>query len=64
MAADNPSAARDESLLDVIERLRADKYPHISRELVRDLLRLHGEPSDSRDVAREIDELISAHVGA
>jgi len=63
MPPDSPAAKRDESLLDVIERLRADKYPHISRELVRDLLRLHGEPIDSRDVSREIDELISAHVG-
>jgi hypothetical protein len=63
MPADNPAGVRDESLLDVIERLRADKYPDINRELVRELLRLHGEPAGTRDIAREIDELISAHVG-
>jgi hypothetical protein len=54
---------RDESLSDVLERIRAERFPHIDRELVRELLRLHAEPDDD-DLERAVDDLIFARTGA
>lgn len=54
---------RDESLSDVLERIRAEEFPNIDREIVRELLRLHAEPDDE-DLGRAVDELIFARTGA
>lgn len=54
---------RDESLSDVLERIRAEEFPHIDREIVRELLRLHAEPDDD-DLGRAVDDLIFARTGA
>ena len=53
----------DASLSDVLERIRAERFPDIDREIVRELLRLHAEPGD-QDLKRAIDELIFARTGA
>ena len=53
---------RDASLSDVLERIREEHFPHIDRELVRELLRLHAEPDD--DLERAVDDLIFARTGA
>lgn len=51
----------DESLMDVIERIRNERFPNIDRELVRELLRIHAEPATSEvDLTRAIDDLIIA----
>jgi HD-GYP domain-containing protein (c-di-GMP phosphodiesterase class II) len=56
---------RDANASDVLERIRAERFPHIDRDLVRELLRLHAEkPASEQDLKRAIDELISARVGA
>lgn len=49
--------SRDASLSEVLERLRAENFPHIDREIVRELLRLHADPTD--DLVHAVDELIS-----
>ena len=54
---------RDESLSDVLERIRASEFPGIDREIVRELLRLHAEP-DNEDLGRAVDDLIFARTGA
>lgn len=64
MSDDNDKEARNESLFDVLERIRAENYPHIDREIVREILRLHAEPgSNDMELSRVIDELIFARTG-
>jgi hypothetical protein len=53
---------RDESLSEVLERLRAEEFPHLDREIVRELLRLHADP-DEDELERTVDELIFARTG-
>lgn len=55
---------RSDSLADVLERIRAEEFPDIDREIVRELLRLHAEPDDADDLARAVDDLIFARTGA
>ena len=54
--------AREASQSEVLERIRAESFPDIDRELVRELLRLHAD-ADGQDVARAVDELIFARTG-
>ncbi|WP_187387849.1 hypothetical protein [Bradyrhizobium sp.] len=63
MSDDGDRKLRDENLSDVLERIRAEEFPHIDREVVRELLRLHAEPDDD-DLERAVDELIFARTGA
>lgn len=48
-----------QTLLETVERLRREKFPHIDAELVRSLLRLHadGLAADS-DVMREVESQV------
>ncbi len=65
MADTDDRKLREESLFDVLERIRSERYPHIDRDLVRELLRLHAEPASSElDLTRAIDDLIFARTGA
>lgn len=55
---------RNESLFDVLERIRSERYPQIDREIVREILRLHAETAISDlELSRNIDELIFARTG-
>lgn len=64
MAKHQATRARDESQFDVLERLRAEHYPHIDREAVREILRLHAESATSEtELSRAIDELIFVRTG-
>lgn len=64
MSDDKDNEARNESLFDVLERIRAENYPHIDREIVREILRLHAEPtSNDLELSRAIDEMIFARTG-
>ncbi|MBX4967804.1 hypothetical protein [Rhizobium binae] len=64
MSDDKDKEARNESLFDVLERIRAEHYPHIDREIVREILRLHAEPaSNEMELSRAIDEMIFARTG-
>jgi hypothetical protein len=63
MSDNDDRRLRDESLSDVLERIRAEEFPNIDREIVRELLRLHAEPDDD-DLARAVDDLIFARTGA
>lgn len=57
------SEDQNETLADTVERVRADKFPHIDKDLVREILRLHGEQEQS-SVSRtaELDALIRQHL--
>lgn len=63
MADNNDRKFRDASLSDVLERIRAEEFPHIDREVVRELLRLHADPEDDDDLDRAVDDLIFARTG-
>lgn len=63
MSENGDRKLRDESLSDVLERIRVEKFPHIDREIVRQLLRLHAEPDDD-DLEQAVDDLILARTGA
>lgn len=54
--------SRETSLSEVLERIRADSYPEIDREVVRELLRLHAGDGE-QDTARAVDDLIFARTG-
>lgn len=50
------------NLLDTMERLRAEKFPHIPREVMREVLSLHADASTSSiDLVNKVDALIQKH---
>ncbi|OWV64182.1 hypothetical protein ATY76_22300 [Rhizobium sp. R339] len=64
MPDDKDKEARNESLFDVLERIRTEHYPHIDREIVREILRLHADPgSNNMELSRALDEMIFARTG-
>ncbi|MBX7536223.1 hypothetical protein K3175_11205 [Qipengyuania sp. GH1] len=63
MADINDRKLRDASISEVLERIRAEEFPHIDREVVRELLRLHADPDDADDLDRAVDDLIFARTG-
>lgn len=63
MSDNGDRKVRDESVSDVLERIRAEEFPDLDRGIVRELLRLHTEP-DEDDLDRAVDELIFERTGA
>jgi hypothetical protein len=61
MSSNITSGGNDQlqSLLDTVERLRLEKFPHLDPAMVRDLLRLHadGRTADS-DISRNAEQLV------
>jgi HD-GYP domain-containing protein (c-di-GMP phosphodiesterase class II) len=58
------SGRRDLSLFDTMERIRAEKFPHLDRELVREILRLHADQSATpQSLGRAIDEALARRIG-
>jgi hypothetical protein len=61
---DAANQAQDRSLFDTMERIRAEQFPHIDRELVREILRLHADQAATPQVlARAVDEAIAQRLG-
>lgn len=61
-----PEQSKDNevSLADTVERIRAERFPHLDRELVREILRLHADQQAApQALARSIDEAIAARLG-
>lgn len=54
-------ANRDASVADTIERVRAERFSDIDRELVLEILRLHADGLVADNVARSVDEAIAKH---
>lgn len=52
---------RDASVADTIERVRAESFPDVSRELVLEILRLHADGIVADNVTRLVDEAIAKH---
>jgi hypothetical protein len=54
----------ERSLFDTIERIRAERFAHVDRELVREILRLHADQSATpQTLSRAIDEAIAQRLG-
>ena len=50
-----------EELLKTIEKIRVEKYPHISKELVEEIISAEFENQDNRAVAsRKTSDIVSA----
>lgn len=50
------SSDQFQSLLDTVERLRREKFPHVEAQLVRDLLRLHADGAvTDGELARNVE---------
>lgn len=62
MPNDDTYANRDSSVGDTIERLRAEHFKDVDRELVLEILRLHADGVVADNVARSIDEAIAERV--
>ena len=57
--SDTPKVPRDATVSDTVERIRAERFPDIPRDLVLQIMSLHAsDPSDS--LVRQIDEAIAA----
>ncbi|MFW2449226.1 MAG: hypothetical protein ACN4E6_18050 [Qipengyuania pacifica] len=52
-------ANRDASVADTIERLRAERFEDVDRELVLEILRLHADGVIADNAERAIDEAIA-----
>lgn len=57
------NVARDATLTDTVERLRAERFPHLDRQLVLKILRLHANGAAIDNLPRAIDELLSRRLG-
>ena len=61
---DPVSPNREVSLQDTMERIRAERFPHLDRDLVREILALHAEPGATlQGLSRKVDEVIAARLG-
>jgi len=50
-------------LLQTVERLRAERYPHLDADLVQELLQLHADPAASdADLARHVEQSVERHL--
>jgi hypothetical protein len=60
--ARDEAAARAASLLDTLERIRADRFQHIDANIVRDVLRLHSDPAAAPgDLSRGLEQIIDRY---
>lgn len=60
-----PDPSREMSLLDTMERIRAERFPHLDRDLVREILRLHADQAaHAQNLSRAVDEAIAARLGS
>ncbi len=61
---DPVSPSREVSLPDTMERIRAERFPHLDRDLVREILALHAESGATlQGLSRKVDEVIAARLG-
>lgn len=56
---DEAHANRDASVADTIERVRAQRYSDVDRDLVLEILRLHADGLVADNVLRQVEEAIA-----
>jgi hypothetical protein len=63
-AAAQKSPEQVQSLLDTVERLRRDKYPHLDAGLVRELLQLHADAGATEgELTRGAEQAVERRIG-
>jgi hypothetical protein len=55
---DTPDVKRDATVSDTVERIRAERYPDIPRDLVLKIMSLHAG-GDTDGLGRQIDDAIA-----
>lgn len=61
--SDKPDVPRDATVSDTVERIRAERFPDIDRDLVLEMMSLHGSGEPPENLSRQVDEAIQAQVG-
>lgn len=61
MPDDDAQANRDATVSQTIERLRAERFPDVDRNLVLEILKLHADGMTQDNVSRQVDEAIAQH---
>ncbi len=61
--SDDARANRDANVADTIERIRAERFPEVDRDLVLTILSLHADGVVSENASRTIEEAIAQHAG-
>ncbi len=61
MPDDDAYANRDATVSQTIERLRAERFPDVDRNLVLEILKLHADGMTQDNVSRQVDEAIAQH---
>ena len=58
-----PSDGQFQSLLDTIERLRRDHFPHLAAGLVREVLSLHSDAAATPvELTRSVEQTVESHL--
>ena len=58
-----PSDGQFQSLLDTIERLRKDHFPHLDPGLVREVLTLHSDAAATPvELTRSVEQAVESHL--
>ncbi|RUV10282.1 MULTISPECIES: hypothetical protein [unclassified Mesorhizobium] len=52
--------SRDDNLIDIVEKLRAEQFPDVDRALVLEILHLHGGAERPENLTRKVDEALVA----
>lgn len=63
MAAPTKKDSNLGAILETVEELRAQRFPHLDAGLVRSLLQLHADPGSSgTDFVRQVEQLVEGSV--
>ena len=60
--SDDARDNRDATVADTIERIRAEKFPDVDRDLALEVLRFHADGVVVAHVDRQIDEAIAERI--
>lgn len=51
------------SLIETIESLRGERFPHLDARLVEEILRLHADPTSAEaELARNLEQAVERHL--
>ena len=58
--ADDEKINRGAKLQDIVEKIRAERFPQVSRDLMLAMLQLHAEADRPENLSRKVDEALAA----
>jgi hypothetical protein len=60
--SETPQFNREAKLADIVERIRAERFPEVDRDLMLTFLQLHAEGNRPENLGRKIDEALAVAV--